>query len=146
MALDLQRELLDTGCLTVETGVSLQQQVNTALVDSVESWRELDLRILTQQYSLLWRTVRQTDDPRPGSLRGRAEDLTAGSPLQTDREETVDSLVTALEAAGDTTEENTLNSFDTLEEQLLALSVSLEQGDRADTNVESLGPVTDREN
>jgi hypothetical protein len=72
--------------------------------------------------------------------------LTAGSPLQTDREETVDSLVTALEAAGDTTEENTLNSFDTLEEQLLALSVSLEQGDRADTNVESLGPVTDREN
>lgn len=72
--------------------------------------------------------------------------MTAGSPLQTDREETVDSLVTALEAAGDTTEENTLNSFDTLEEQLLALSVSLEQGDRADTNVESLGPVTDREN
>jgi hypothetical protein len=72
--------------------------------------------------------------------------LTAGSPLQTDREETVDSLVTTLEAAGDTTEEKTLNSFDTLEEQLLALSVSLEQGDRADTNVESLGPVTDREN
>lgn len=65
MALDLQRELLDTGRLTVETGVSLQQQVNTALVDSVESWRELDLRILTQQYSLLWRTVRQTDEGTP---------------------------------------------------------------------------------
>ena len=147
VALDLRRELLDTSYRTVETGVSLQQQPNDALVDSVESQRELDLRILARQYSLLRQTVRQADEGTPGpaasedALRELDRQVAA---LQTDRKETVDSLVTALETAGDTTGEVTLESFDTLEEQLLALSAALEQVDGTGVPADPLGLVTDR--
>jgi predicted nucleic acid-binding Zn-ribbon protein len=144
VALDLQRELLDTGRQTVETSVSLQQRVNRALLDGVESQRELDLRILARQYSLLRRTVRRADEETPGPVTSedalRALDRRVAA-LQTDREETVDSLVTALEAAGDTTGEVTLESFDTIEKQALVLSAALEQ---VDGSVDPLGLVTDR--
>ena len=148
LAVDLQRELLDTGRRTVETGVTLQQSVNRALVDSVESQREFNLRILARQYSLLRRTVRRADEETPGPTASedalRALDSQVAA-LQADGEDTVDSLVTALETAGDTTRTVTIESFDSLDEQFLVLSAALEQVDGTDTGTDTPGPVTTRE-
>lgn len=138
VAFDIQRDLLETGRQTVETGVDFQQELTESLVDGIESQREAQRRILGLQYVTLRRTLRRTDEETPGPAA--AEEVLRDidhqiADLQADQEEAFDTLIDTLEETGDALEEATMDSLDTVEEQLSALSVALEQLEQLESDV-----------
>jgi hypothetical protein len=135
LALDIQRDLLDTGRQSVEAGVELQRALTGTVLDGIESQREAQRRILGLQYVTVRRTIRRTDEETPGPmvtaalLRNLDEQL---ADLQADRDEAVDTLLDALEETSNTLEEGALDSVDTAEEQLAILTHTLAQLDAVD--------------
>lgn len=130
VALELQRELVDTGRQAAETGVDIQDALARSVVDSIESQREAQQRILGVQYMTLRRTIRRTDEELPGSTT--TDDLLRDfdgqlANLQADQDEAIDTLVDTLEVTSDAVEGLALGSLGTAEEQLEALEATLEQ-------------------
>jgi DNA anti-recombination protein RmuC len=135
LALDIQRDLLDTGRQSIETSVQLQQELSVSVLEGIESQRDLQRRVLGLQYGTLRRAVRRADEETPGPttteefLRSLDSQL---ADLQNDQQEAFDRLIETLDETSDALETLTRDSADTADEQLAALTHALEQLDARD--------------
>ena len=121
----LQRAALDGGRETVERGLDVQRVLNRSLVENIESQRTFQRRLLGLQYVNLRRTLRRVDEEFPTDtdadlLRTLDQQVME---LQADGEQTVETLVAALEGAGGAWESVTLDSLETAEQVAVLLAL-----------------------